>query len=1050
VTEPSILNQVRADLAPFSRTLVRELDEAAAAIRPLLSPAAFDEWCAAVLQIARSSFRSWETAAEFLRFSPTIAERLDERGLLEWARLAGELTAASSIVAAAYIQVSPRVAGRLALEDLGRWAALGSRLHGDSWKSISLATRYFEESPALLDVLGIEPLETFVAFLAAVAQRSYDGAADCLEHGARILVRIPPAERPALLDLARRLAPGNWKAAQSIFKESPGLFRGIDGDLRAWVVRLTTELAVREPDDALDFVKEMVAALQALPEADRATYAKQAEVLFATSWRAATAFVRSAPEVRERAGAAGFKAWYGYGADLLRDSVEAGAAYFRLQSSRAQQMLEVVSPGVAFESVRSLLQMYCEALCGRRLRVVSTADLKERAVGWTNVERPATDGVSVHLPAYIEEYGEKQDNFAAYKVLSTHQTGHLEFGTFAFDFDRPAAVHQRNLRQELAAPPTGAAFERFFDAFDNRALAKDLFAVAEDFRIDQRTRSEYPGIRAALAKVQAYALATRPSRPRPFQEQMVELLIRLSLGMEPTDEFETALRRLLAPLASPAATVEDAAETTIRLYRFVAQLPNIPLMSDSLEELVLDPETLTVQLADRGTVELGDGQPYQPPDPVGYRDDLKPELVEAMARARESNQQAGETAGLSADQLGDLLEKSGELDLGDLSQGEAKTSLGMFVTNILREAGRAGGTGPTQPTADVARQASAVRHALGASEPKVFLYDEWDFRANDYRPAWCRLKEQLLQEGSAEFFERTLVNHQGLVTEIRRQFEMLRPEAFKRIKNLQHGEEFDLDATIDAIAQRRAGQTPSDKLYWRKNKGDRDVAVAFLLDMSASTDEEIEERPRATSYVEPPPAIRWDRPNGWRWQWDEPLEEPRKRIIDVEKESLVLLIKALETIGDTYGIYGFSGYGRENVEFFTIKDLDERLSERVKRRVDKIGPVQGTRMGPALRHCVTKLRQVEAKLKLLILVSDGRPQDHEYGRDRTEKDYAIHDTRMALLEAKRAAIVPFCLTVDRFGHDYLKAMCGDIGYEVVSEIGMLPKRLPTLYRRLTT
>ena len=146
-----------------------------------------------------------------------------------------------------------------------------------------------------------------------------------------------------------------------------------------------------------------------------------------------------------------------------------------------------------------------------------------------------------------------------------------------------------------------------------------------------------------------------------------------------------------------------------------------------------------------------------------------------------------------------------------------------------------------------------------------------------------------------------------------------------------------------------------------------------------------------------------------------------KRIVDLEKESLVLLIHALETIGDTYGIYGFSGYGRENVDFFVIKDVQEALSDRVKRRIDKVSPLQATRMGPAIRHAVTKLDQLEARTKFLVLISDGRPQDRGYSREGVEKEYAIHDTRVALLETKRRGITPFCLTVDKEGHDYLRS-----------------------------
>ena len=174
-----------------------------------------------------------------------------------------------------------------------------------------------------------------------------------------------------------------------------------------------------------------------------------------------------------------------------------------------------------------------------------------------------------------------------------------------------------------------------------------------------------------------------------------------------------------------------------------------------------------------------------------------------------------------------------------------------------------------------------------------------------------------------------------------------------------------------------------------------------------------------------------------------------KRIIDVEKESIVLLINALEAIGDMYGIYGFSGYGRENVEFFTIKDLDENFSDRVKRRIDRIAPLHATRMGPAIRHATHKLEQQDARTKLLFLISDGRPQDRGYSREGVEKEYAVHDTKMAIDEAKAKEINAFCLTVDKNGHDYLKTMCQDIGYEVLDDIYALPERLLYLYRRLT-
>jgi len=224
--------------------------------------------------------------------------------------------------------------------------------------------------------------------------------------------------------------------------------------------------------------------------------------------------------------------------------------------------------------------------------------------------------------------------------------------------------------------------------------------------------------------------------------------------------------------------------------------------------------------------------------------------------------------------------------------------------------------------------------------------------------------------------------------------------------------------------------------------------VVFLLDMSASTAEAIEETSRPSEDWDPPDDPR-QYLNWLKARREEGTRRSYKRIIDVEKESAVLLIRALETIGDAYGIYGFSGYGRENVEFYVIKDLFEEFSDKVKRRIDRINPLHATRMGPAIRHATSKLEKQDSRTKVLFLISDGRPQDRGYSREGVEKEYAVHDTKMALTESKRKGIITFCLTVDKGRHDYMKTMCQDMGYEVLSNIKALPKRLPILYRQLT-
>ena len=401
---------------------------------------------------------------------------------------------------------------------------------------------------------------------------------------------------------------------------------------------------------------------------------------------------------------------------------------------------------------------------------------------------------------------------------------------------------------------------------------------------------------------------------------------------------------------------------------------------------------------------------------------------------------------VSLDQLEQFLENSAEVEIQAV-EGKIDASSGLYANNLLKEFGMSSMDPQDLSDSEYGRTEDDDR-PLEAVDPQTFLYDEWDFRANDYKPRWCMVREKIMAEGESPFYQKTLQEYSGLISQVRRQFELVLPESFRKLKHLPDGEEFDLDSVIDAIIDRKSGISPTDKVYWRRNKTVRDVAVVFLLDMSASTAEAIEDNKKKPD--------EWDAPDDpveymlWlRAKRNQGLRRPYKRIIDLEKESAVILIRALESIGDTYGIYGFSGYGRENVEFYVIKDIDEALNDKVTQRIDKISPMHATRMGPAIRHVTAKLDRMDARTKLLFLISDGRPQDRGYSREGVEKEYAVHDTRMALIEARRKEITPFCLTVDKQGHDYLKTMCQDMGYEVLDDIAQLPERLPYLYRKLT-
>ena len=323
---------------------------------------------------------------------------------------------------------------------------------------------------------------------------------------------------------------------------------------------------------------------------------------------------------------------------------------------------------------------------------------------------------------------------------------------------------------------------------------------------------------------------------------------------------------------------------------------------------------------------------------------------------------------------------------------------------------------------------------LSATQPNSFVYDEWDVFAQRYRGRWCKVYEKTMPIGDLNFYRQTLLSHAGLLQQIRREFEQVVPEIYHKEKRLPDGPDHDLDAAIEAITDLRIGISPSEKIFWRHHKIERDVAVAFLLDMSGSTGEAIGSPVSSHSFAEIAATG----------------ERSHRRIIDVEKEAIVLMMDALEAIGDRYGVYGFSGHGRDNVEFYVIKDIGEEFTLDVAKRFGRVGPLHATRMGPAIRHAAAKLRTEQTRSKFLFLISDGRPQDRGYSQEGSEKAYALQDTRMALIEARRDGIHPFCLTVDKEGNDYLRTMMDDFSYEVLADVSLLPLRLPQLYRRLTT
>ena len=1066
-----------ARLRNFGLSLPEELANGAALLQEHVSTEELERWAETGVAMANHALRSWETAEEFFRTSHRVAPVVSFAELMDWAAVATSLADRSPVMAAAFVRATPGALEQLPAGELDPWARQGERLCRGNWKSIALSSLFFDASPRLLGSLSLTHLGELAEVLDALTDRSYELATTCLEGAGDIFEALPPEDHRPFLDFARVITRASWADIRLYFERGPGLLLPIEAEQRRHFLALAGRVTADEGRRGFPLFHDAAAALGELQTYEHARLLQFAGQLAAGSPIAAMEYLKSAPFVINRLTPDQMQRWAEAGANVLQDeeNVEGAEAYFRLESTRAEEMLAELSARVELPRVSGTLRLYSKALTGEEISVRSTEDLVDRGIGWVTESTGTTEGTAIYLPPFIGTFDAQEDNFQVYKVFATHQAGRIEFGSFGFRFGPdgehiPSTMRAREQRLNGDGPPSASTpMERFYDLFPNRPMISGLFTVAEDTRVDAWVAREYSGIRGALRRLQSFEAERRPDvREMPLRRAFAENLLRASLGRPELIRWPRELHPLMAEgLAALAvteragATTQDSAEVAATLYDLAERIPNVAGAPTGAGG---EWEALGEQPADDaaglpGADEAGgdpsgeEGMEFEAPPQPEFRGDFKPELVQLMVRLRlqEDGDPEGEFVPISPEMLQELLEKSAEIEISSWAEGDIGITLGQFLSSIEDLT-------PTS-TSETEVEMQPGEQRAGAPEPEPeegdlavqvdwFYYDEWDFRASDYRPRWCRVGERPAEEGELDYYEEILRKHHGLVLETRRQFELLRPEAFRKIKRLEDGDEIDLDRAIEFLVDKRAGVGPLAQIYWRRNKVERDVAVAFLLDMSASTDEEIDKERRDYDHDD-----EFDDDPRKYFQWlaqrrAQQTVDPPKRIIDLEKESTVLIVEALEAIGDAYGIYGFSGYGRENVEFYVIKDLEESFDDRVRRRVDKIDPIRSTRMGPAIRHTLHKLEEYDAKVKLLIMVSDGRPQDHGYGRDRTEKEYAVHDTKEALLEAKRAGVTPFLLTVDKEGHDYLGQMCDDIGYEVVADIESLPRRLTTLYRAL--
>lgn len=286
-------------------------------------------------------------------------------------------------------------------------------------------------------------------------------------------------------------------------------------------------------------------------------------------------------------------------------------------------------------------------------------------------------------------------------------------------------------------------------------------------------------------------------------------------------------------------------------------------------------------------------------------------------------------------------------------------------------------------------------------------YPEWDYSRGVYHKDYCRVIAEPASEQGEDWEPDEATKRR--INRVRRQFEALRPRRMV-FPGQPDGDEVDLNALVRSHADKRAGGIANERVYLQVRNALPDLAVAVLVDVSLSTDSWIEDR----------------------------------RVLDVEKEALLALVHGLTACGDQHAVFAFTSRKRHFVHVQTLKDFDEPLSPTINRRIQALKPGHYTRIGAALRHVTKRVAELPNRQKLVILLSDGKPND----MDHYEGRYGIEDTRKAVIEARKEGLAVFGITVDAQARDYFPTLFGRGAYAIFPHIGRLTVALPALYRQL--
>ncbi|MFH1813200.1 MAG: hypothetical protein ABIF28_03425 [Pseudomonadota bacterium] len=542
---------------------------------------------------------------------------------------------------------------------------------------------------------------------------------------------------------------------------------------------------------------------------------------------------------------------------------------------------------------------------------------------------------------------------------------------------------------------------------DATALVRDLYLLIEAHAADAALAHLLPGMRAPLNDLRAAALGARPAVSSfPAARQPLEAWARRLMAIpslawrndalcSPSPSRSRQLARELANALCPDASMAG---------RLGAQ----PLFKDWWTGELLAPGNPSALAVDSEKDSAADGEPASPPRSARLA--RQPEVRAAVDAEDDAKQgawmiQASAPHEVAEDPFG--LQRPTDRDDQTAADEFAESLAELEQARLVSTPGRPKEVLLSDDTPDARTRYGGGTRADGSQSIR---YPEWDHSVQAYREPGAIVRLLPAADGPQQWVDNTLAEHRSMLDAIRRRFEMLRAQRTPLRRQLD-GDELDLEACIDAQADLHAGHPMTQALYCSQKRTKRDMAILLLIDVSGSTD-------------------------GW--------VSSGRRVIDVEREALLLVCIALGALGEPYAVQAFSGHGPQSVTVRTLKRFDEPYGNPVATRIAALEPEHFTRAGAAIRHASATLMREPASQRLLLLLSDGKPNDVDVYQGR----YGVEDMRRSIVEAKLQGIAPFCLTVDRHAAGYLPGVFGAHHYALLAKPSMLPTVLLDWMHRL--